>query len=350
MTEFHYSRKIERDSNMELLRLVLMYLIVVQHGIVLGLELIGLQSLNVILNEQDLFPACLLNSLFLISVNTFILISGFYSIKASKSKFIRLICQLFVCTLLFTTAFLLIKGERKSSLLSLLLFSHSRYWFIVCYLFLMALAPAINLFFSSFPKEKQRLFVLALLFISCYLGFIWHFEANVNGFTVFQFITLYTIGMYLRNNDIHLKTPPAIAIYLLCSIALTAIMLFCHKSGHDSWAWIMTYYNNPILIVSAIAFFFIFKNMKIQDQRINQLASSSLFIFYFSCSALVEFYYYPFIRTVYESHGRIVFVLIPIVALLISVIAIILDKLLISKIVNYLHQKLMSIKLSWLHI
>jgi len=340
----------ERDSNMELLRLVLMYLIVVQHGIVYGLDLIGLQSFRVILQERDLIPACLLNSLFLISVNTFILISGFFSIKVSKSKFIRLISQLFVCTLLFTSAFFLIKGENKSSLISLLLISHSRYWFVVCYLLLMVIAPAINLFFNSFPPDKQRLFVLALLFISCYLGFLWHFEANVNGFTVFQFITLYSVGMYIRKNDIRLKTPLAIAIYLLCSIALTAIMFEFHKNGRDSWAWIMTYYNNPILVVSATAFFFIFKNLKIQNKKINRFASSSLIIYLFSCSALIEYYYYPLIQSIYESHGRIAFVLIPAIALIITSLAIILDKLIISKIINYFHQSLMSVKLSWLHI
>lgn len=335
---------------MELLRLVLMYLIVVHHGIVHGLALIGLQSFNIILQEQDLFPACLLNSLFIIAVNTFILISGYFSIKVSKSKFIRLICQLFVCTFLFTTVFLLIKGVSLSALFSLLLISHSRYWFMVCYLILMVLAPAINLFFNSFPRDKQRLFVLALLIVSCYLGFLWHFEANVNGYTVFQFITMYSVGMYIRKNDIRLKTPPAIVIYLLCSIALTVIMLFFHKTGHDSWAWIMTYYNNPVLIVSATAFFFIFKNLKIQNQKINQLASSSLIIYLFSCSALIEYYYYPFVRSIYESHGGIAFVLIPFIALLISAIAIVLDKLMIARIVDFLQRKLMSIKLSWLHI
>lgn len=348
MSEQLSKKTTERDSNMELLRLVLMFLIVVHHGIVHGLALTGLSFSNIILQERDLFPACLLNSLFIIAVNTFILISGYFSIKASKSKFIRLICQLFVCTVLFTTILLLIKGEGVSSLLSILIFSHSRYWFIVCYLILMVLAPSINLFFDSFSREKQLLFTLALLFVSCYLGFFWHFESNVNGYTVFQFITMYSVGMYLRKNGVHLKTLPAVIIYLICSVALTAAMLFFHHTGHDSWAWIMTYYNNPVLVVSAIAFFFLFKNLRIQNQRINQLASSSLIIYLFSCSALIENYYYSFVRLFYESHGRIAFILIPIIALLITVVAITLDKLLISRIVDYLQRQLMKVKLSWL--
>lgn len=344
------SQKTERVSNMELLRLVLMFLIIVHHGIVHGLALIELRFSNIILQERDLFPACLLNSLFIIAVNTFILISGYFSIKTSKSKFIRLICQLFVCTVLFSTVFFLIKGEGESSLLSLLFFSHSRYWFVVCYLILMVLAPSINLFFNSFPRDKQRLFILALLFVSCYLGFFWHFESNVNGYTVFQFITMYSVGMYLRENNIHIKSLPAITLYLLCSFGLTAAMLFFHHTGHDSWAWIMTYYNNPVLVISAVAFFLFFRNVKIQNQRINQLASSSLIIYLFSCSALIESYYYPLVRAIYEAHGRTAFFLIPVIALLITVVAIILDKLLISKIVNYLHRQMMRVKLSWLHI
>ena len=338
-----YSRVGKRDSNMELLRLVLMYLIVIHHGIIHGLKL--LQPSDFHLLEQDVIPACFLESFCLIAVNTFILISGYFSIRVNKSKFVSLICQVFVATILFSTSFLLIKGDIKSSLQSILLFSHSRYWFIVDYLILMAFAPAINLFFETYARSIQSLFVFALLFVSCYLGFLWHFETNVTGFSVFQFITMYSIGRYLHCNNIQLRRFPAIIAYLVCTVVLFLLMVGFHKTGHDSWACIMTYYNNPVLIVSAIAFFYIFKNMKIQDIRINRVSTSSLFIYLFTSSALVEYYYYPFVQTAYFAHREVIFLIIPASALLLSITAVVIDKLLVSRLVDYLHKGLMSIKL-----
>lgn len=328
---------------MELLRLVLMYLIVIHHGIIHGLKL--LQPSDFHLLEKDVIPACLMESFCLIAVNTFILISGYFSIRVNKSKLVSIICRVFVATILFSTLFFLIKGDTKSSLQSILLFSHSRYWFIVNYLILMAFAPAINLFFETYARNIQNLFVLALIFVSCYLGFLWHFETNVTGFSVFQFITMYSIGRYLQSNNIQLWRLPAIIIYLVCSISLFLIMAVFHKTGHDSWACIMTYYNNPVLIVSAIAFFYIFKSMKIQDIRINRISTSSLFIYLFTSSALVEYYYYSFVQTAYNAHKEVILFIIPASALLLSIIAIVLDKLLISRLVDYLHKGLMSIKL-----
>ena len=338
----------KRDSNIELLRLVLLFFIVVHHGFTPGLELGDmLHGSFPIIQDTDLLPACLINAFCIIGVNTFILISGYYGIKTTKSKFLNLLCQMFVYVLLFSVPVYLIQGSIGKSLSSFLLFSHSRYWFVIDYLILMALAPGINLFFDKTCLREQGLFTMALLLVSCYLGFLWHFEANVNGYTVFQFITLYSTGRYLKNRSAHLDKIPALVIYVLCSFIITALMMFFHKTGHDSWAWIMTYYNNPILIASAIAFFFIFKNMKIEDPRINQLSASSLAIYLFSCSALMaEIIYYPLIQSSYEANGRIAFLLIPVIAFLVSTLSIIVDKLLVSRIVSLLHLRLMSISKS----
>ena len=339
-------RVIERDSKFELLRLVLMYLIVFHHGIVHGLNLVELRFPDCLIHENVFFSTCLINSFCIVAVNTFILISGFFSIKTTKNKLIRLVCLVFVCTLLFNTLYFLIQGNVRRVFSSLLIISHSRYWFIVDYLVLMVLAPAINLFFDNFTQNKQGLFVVALLFITCYLGFFWQFEANVNGYTVFQFITMYSIGRYLHNNRIHINEFPAVFIYLLCSISIALLMLFLHKSGNDSYAWALTHYNNPVLIISAIAFFFIFKNIKIQNQRINRLSTSSLFIYLFTSSALVESIYYPFVRSAYIAHEGIIFPIIAASALLLYLIAVLIDQLLISRIVDLLHNRLMSINLS----
>ena len=76
----------QRDSNIELFRLVLMALIVVQHFISHGLNVAGslLGTASPILSETQTYLAFGILSFMLVAVNAFILISGYYSIKLTE--------------------------------------------------------------------------------------------------------------------------------------------------------------------------------------------------------------------------------------------------------------------------
>ena len=336
----------ERDTNMELLRLVLMFFIVIHHSIVHGLGLMELSHSFCTLSEPAFIFACLINAFCIIAVNAFILISGYFSIQCSKSKFIYLMAQLAVCVLLFSIPYFAATGAFRQVLSNLLLFSHSRYWFIIDYFILFAFAPALNLLFDNTSKNGQLLFIASLFFVSCYLGFVWHHDANINGYTIFQFIFLYSIGRFIKINDFSFKSAPATLIYVLCSVLVASLMIAFHHTGHDLRAWSMTFYNNPVLVVSAISFFFIFRNLQFQSSRINYLASSSIIIYLFTCSALVEGIYYPLVQRQFMSVGLGVFPIILFEALLLASTSILLDKLMVSRLVSLLHRNLMSIDFS----
>lgn len=83
------STPVRRNSSIELLRIVLMLLIVVHHGIVHGLGLTALSPKfnSVLLFNPENSPIILLvNALCIVGVNCFILISGYYGIRFSKKK------------------------------------------------------------------------------------------------------------------------------------------------------------------------------------------------------------------------------------------------------------------------
>lgn len=332
-----------RNSSIELLRIVLMFFIVAHHGIVHGLGLAGLSGTMkdvCIIRDGDFLLASLLNSFFIIAVNTFVFISGFFSIQHVRNKGLYLFSQLLVCTLLFTLPYLFLKGDIVHGFSNMLILSHSRYWFIIDYFILMAFAPALNLFFEKKGKRMQLLFVLALVFVSCYLGFVWKHVANNDGHSIIQFITLYSIGRYLNNNPIRIKRAAGFFIYVACSIVVAITMFLLHNEGYDTWAWRMTQYNNPLLYASAISVFYFFYSFNMQNVFINRIAGSSLFIYLLSCSALIEDNYYYFISYIYESQRVNVFLVIFLCSLSISVVAIVINQLLVSRLVSVVNRVL----------
>ena len=85
---FHYK---ERDSNIELLRIVLMVLVLVFHASYTSLEPPMKVDISVSLNSS--FLRALSESFSVVCVNAFILISGWYGIKVRWSRFAELLFQ-----------------------------------------------------------------------------------------------------------------------------------------------------------------------------------------------------------------------------------------------------------------
>ena len=234
----------ERNSGFELLRLLLMFLIVIHHAIVHGLGLRGLASADateVAIRSGDMALFCLANGFCIVAVNAFVLISGYFGIRPSKRKVLGLLLAMLFYTLLFTTGYYLMRGDLKHAVSSLLLLSHSRYWFLTDYFFLLCFAAPLNLFFERCGRRETGLFVLSLLVISSYFGFVWGHAANTNGYTLLQFIMLYALGRYVRIGGFDLARGRAAGLYLLCAGACGALTCLCVRLGQNDWAWRMTY-------------------------------------------------------------------------------------------------------------
>lgn len=189
-----------RNSNIELLRLILMFMIIIHHSIVHGLGFSGLGSVEPmykLLNNTELLITTIINCLCICAVNCFILISGYFGIRTNLRKFLTLTFTIIFYTLIFDSCFLMTEGKYRSALASLLIFSHSNYWFVKCYLYLMAFAPVLNMMFEKLSKQYIYFIITVMLFISCYLGFFWNNELNKTGYSFFQFIMIPIGGIKL---------------------------------------------------------------------------------------------------------------------------------------------------------
>ena len=148
----------ERQNNIELCRVCVMLFIVIHHCIVSGL------GLNETLNDggENFSSAtiCLIimKAFVIVSVNVFFLISGYFGIKLRTQKIKKLLEEvLFYSVAIYAVCVLL--GAEKLTLKNILkytILSINNYWFVIVYLALMFISPALN-YAVDYLKENNYL-------------------------------------------------------------------------------------------------------------------------------------------------------------------------------------------------
>lgn len=288
-----------RNSSFELLRLLLMMMIVIHHCIVHGLGLTSLSPdwpTSSTIPASQMLAACSVNSFCICAVNCFILISGYFGIRTTKKRVFSIIAMLLFYTILLSVIPNLLSGNYKGAIMSCLFLSHTPYWFVLDYIFIMILAPFLNTGFERYSINKLRLIVMGLIAISCYFGFVWKHTANTNGYTLMQFILMYCIGRWIAKENISLSKWKSILLYLFGSALCAFLMYKLWQIGKGDLAWRMTYYNNPLLVISATGLFLLFKDIHFSSSKINYFAKSALAIYLIQSSPLVGQYLYDYIK------------------------------------------------------
>lgn len=318
-----------RNSNIELLRIGLMFLICIHHYIVhgLGLKYMGTDNITLPMGHWQVGTFTLLNVLCICAVNCFVLISGYYGIRLKRSKFVGFLfmVEFFVAGRWIVSALV---GRSHPDWKSLVLFlSHSDYWFIEYYVLLMLFAPMFNNAFERMSRRYLNIMISGFLILSCYLGFLWQDGVNVTGYTLLQFFTMYVIGRWIKQNQVEISYRWCISGYLLSSILVTTIMVFLYYHGHGHGAWRLTNYNNPLIMLNAILLFMMFKKLNFHSKTINWLAGSAFAIYLVQSASIFDRFQYPFVANMYLQYGMGVIVVMIVMALGMMSFAVIANQL-----------------------
>lgn len=237
-------------------------------------------SLTIENMEPGLVISTFLTAFCFIGVNCFVLLSGYYGIKC---RLVSIINLYFICTFYNLLGFILADDMHADLLVclknSLFVFSHNNWWFIKCYICLYLISPILNAAISVLTKKEYIRTLIFLTIINVYLGYFWSgSEANLNGFTVMQFIYIYMIGAYLKkhvevSHSIKYR-PHFVYSYIILSVlwAIFTLLDFVYPVPHWNWEA----YNNPLLLLSSISFFAWIMSFKFYNEKVNYLASSVL--------------------------------------------------------------------------
>jgi surface polysaccharide O-acyltransferase-like enzyme len=266
-----------RQSNFELLRGVLMFMVVGLH--VIGLGILSSNS-PISFQETNFITGNLVESFFVVAVNCFILISGYWGIRASFKKLLALcIPVLFYSVMLHST---IEYFNSNFNLKSFLGYFVPQYWFVKSYILLFLLSPLLNKILVNIQKRELEFILLIGVFLFVMLPSSFSLIPNDRGFGIFNFSLLYMVGYYLRNfwnKNIHKSF--YISIYVLSCLCIFMLNYLTAKYMNYNKGWMSRFYayDTCLVYMGAISLFLCFKSFNIRKAIINKLSPSFFYIY-----------------------------------------------------------------------
>lgn len=286
------NRCILRSSNIELLRIISMLMILGLHFWSKGMDVSQCRPTEPLFIADSFF-----RGLCYISVNLYVLISGYFLCKSSFK--VRKLLSLVLETLFYSIGiFCAYYFARKASftLNSVKLFFPvlcSQYWFITVYVGMYILAPALNKLIDALSKRQLQCIIAVTAVIGCIIPtFIWPVSGWMHlggGCSLDWFLCLYFIAAYCRNyvsvdklkeNKAKVWTVAVISWFIpfITTMAMAIVLFHCRgsvKGCHFLWG------NSTFLTAGvAIATFVAFLTVEIKSSKacksINFIAKSAL--------------------------------------------------------------------------
>lgn len=321
-----------RDSNMELLRIVAMVLVMIVHADFRALHVPTVDE--TIIAPVSSMMRFLVESLSIISVTVFVLLSGWYGIKVRAGKLCEFVFQVFFFALA-CFAIALFTGHASldvTAMRHLLLLEPFDYWFFKSYLIMYIFSPVVNAFLEKASKREVEVLLVLFFSVQTLWGWLSKGAGGFNyGYSGLSFIGLYMLARYVRlypgwlsalNRNRYLLIYAAIAL-------LNAVMAYVFiRTGHPKLEGMLRHYTYPLAIFQALCFMLYFTKISLRSKFINWVAVSCFAIYLVHSNMMIgNAFYDDFIRYWFENETTLLFILYT-VALIIAVfwISILSDK------------------------
>lgn len=257
-----------RNSAIELLRLLAMFMIVYYHLILFFIEPI---------DANPIYKAIQIP--FHIGVILFVLISGFYGIHPSFRGFFKILCIVAVYYLPLRLWYVYKMNMGGIAMLdSFHVLFKTPYWFVRTYLCLYLISPLLNKCLKDISTKERSYYIFALAIIVVYLGILQCDISLIDGKNLANFMLIYIIGDTIRHEQQRLKIVPNWCFFSTFTffnlLLMVLYVLFSNFAISDIiWNWSFPYYS-PFLIISSVLFFIPFTRIVLCSPVINFVASS----------------------------------------------------------------------------
>lgn len=269
--------KSARNSNYELLRILAMFMIVFIHA--------NMYLFQFVYGGSAVFFNGMVNGICNIGVTCFMLISGYYGMKFSVAKFVRMECMMITYSLaetvlLYVAAPQQLQGAALLEQLvkSFLPFITRKHWFYSCYICLLFFSGYIQKFIEHLKKEEfERLLCLMLVLFSVLPTFCYFELIPDNGKGLVHMIMIYMIGRYIRMyKDVRIPRK---------AVILFLILWIINGISHEIPIQIGGIYhhlckdNSITNLTMAVILFYLFKELDIRSGLINGAAKHIFAVF-----------------------------------------------------------------------
>ena len=270
--------KSKRLANIELLRIIAMLMVVMLHYLGKG-ELLPTMTIRM---DSTAYIAWILESLSIVAVNVYVLISGYFLVESEfkPGKIARIVLQVLFYTLVITIlslAFGLIQKEDLgfyNLIVQLFPFQLEQYWFMTSYLVLYILSPVLALGVKAMSKKQLQVVTGVFVLFMCVEKSILPVQIvfDERGYDALWFICLFLVAAYIRLHGIRFLEKKAWAVvFYLGGVAMIlleslAISFVYEKTGELGHLVGTTYhYNHIFVFLSSVGLFMFFKQITIRD-------------------------------------------------------------------------------------
>ena len=283
----------QRNSNIEILRIISMLLIVIGHC--MGTRFEGTnQQLNVFLTNT------VFGSWAILGVDFFVIISAWFlceqSFKSMRviSVLFEAICYIFAFSIVYAVMVGIESGSIVVAFKSTVLFYldgifKQYHWFVVAYILMCFAAPFLNKLIDCVTKSSLK----GILIVAT-LAFIYHNFTGAGYYSVIadsaDFLYIYLFVGYFKKYGVTIKKPLLNSFVIIAVIIVSRISLK-YISDDGLWHYVYktidvtvanVYRYSPVLVLLAVnTFAFVIKKKPRSSSAINTIAGASFGVYLF---------------------------------------------------------------------
>lgn len=298
--------KLDRLSNYELLRILAILFVLIGHVSM---------TIHMLPNAGDIsstpiesFGKVFLSSLSVGGVDVFVLISGWFGIRATIKGLAKYVYQVFFLLWLILFIFsILDRSALTSDTLKASFLLYNGYWFIMAYLGLYLLAPILNSFVNSVSKKQFQTFLILFYFFQSYFSWITSVVDYFGGYSITLFCILYLTARYIKLYPIRIIGKYSLTVYFVISFFITIIVTLSLR--YTGTALRMLRYDNPMIILSSLGLLMAFSKWNFHNKVINRVALSVFAVYIVHFNPFVFPYFKHYVLFIYNSTNNIVTIL-----------------------------------------
>ena len=316
------AQKAPRESGIELVKIIAIFLIVVSHVVMTlcaGNDYISYQdyvlNLYAATTNVQYFLLILFRHLGVLGNTVFFVSSAWFLLRSSrfkKRKWLFMLVEIWVISVSILIVTYLITGGNISGELILksffpTLFSNN--WYLTCYLLFYPIHPLLNTVIQSLDKRHLFRFSTALFTLYCVFGFL--SDSLFFSSLIILWITFYFVMAYIQLYLVDFSNDPKknALLFLFGLVGFIGLPALTNYLGlripflrNQMLRWSTS--SNPFLIAMAIAMFNIARNIHFRSGAVNYIAGLSMLIYIIHENILLSNYLRPYIiNLIYTNYG-----------------------------------------------
>lgn len=323
-------RQTDRNSSIELLKILAIIIIVFSHampdGDVMQCQQYGSAlDLRMVTHSSQMIILSFIHNMGQIGNDIFLVCSVWFlteSKTARLNKIISMIIDCFLVSVIMLCGFSLFGYKFRMTYFIKQFFpvTFGNSWFLTCYLLLYAIHPLLNIIIKNIKQKILFLVVALFIVLYCVESFVMEgkrfFYSELIGFCGIYFIVAY-VKKYME--FIHNNRQYGVSLLLVGIVGwffqnLVTDFVGLHLNFLANKGQLWNQFINPCYIMIAIGLFIISKNHTFISKSINYISSLSLLIYMFHCNRIVRDYFrfdfFGFVKNNYSYKHLLYFCII----------------------------------------